>query len=70
MSDPWNLTPRERQTLTLLAEHGTGKIAARVMGISYRTLEKYVERAGEKMGEPHRLRMVVLWDRFARTAQT
>lgn len=66
MNNPWNLTPKQCDTLAALAEVGSHKHAARTLGISYRTVEAHSQIAKLKMGEEQLLPAVVRFDRWKR----
>lgn len=69
--NPWKLTDREQEVLSLVGKTGTSKMAARALGISHRTVEVYLCRVREKMGVAHTLLAAIEWDRyvFRRTAK-
>jgi DNA-binding NarL/FixJ family response regulator len=64
--NPWNLTPRESEVLSALAERGSSKVVAKQIGVSYRTVEKQVRDAKLRMGLEHRTQAIVAWDRWSR----
>ena len=67
--NPWNLPPQQCATLTALAEVGSSKLAAREMGISYKTVEQHIHEAKRNMGIEHRLTAVVAYDRWKRAQE-
>ena len=58
------LTRREREVLSALAEFGADKVAARHLGLSFRTVEHYLASAKKKIGIPHTVVAVVAYDRY------
>lgn len=63
--NPWNLTNREQTVLLEISRVGSSKLAAKEMGISFRTVEIYLRRAREKMRTHHTVLAVLMWDRYA-----
>lgn len=67
-ANPWGLTVRQAQTLDAMVEHGCPKRAARVLGLSHRTVQNYSEHAAHRMNEGgSRIRCLILWDRWRQT---
>lgn len=68
---PWGLTPAQAAVMDALVEHGTNKAAARVLGISDKTIEQHSTNIGRKMRK-HRFRSqrLIAWDRWRRGAAT
>ena len=66
--NPWGLTDREGEVLDALLEHGTSKYAAKALGLSHRTVEAHLRNIIPKMPAGNKMKVVVLWDRWA-TAQ-
>jgi DNA-binding CsgD family transcriptional regulator len=64
MTDPWGLTPREAEVMTILVEKGSSKAVARVLGISSKTIDIHVTSAVSKMRARNRLDGAVAWDRW------
>ena len=62
--NPWSLTDRECDCLQAVGRCGDSKIAARELGISHRTVEKYLERARQRMNVARTLIAVLKWDRY------
>lgn len=58
--NPFKLTPREQQCLELIVSGLSAKEIARVMNISYRTVEFHVANMKEKMGCKNKAEMIVL----------
>lgn len=64
--NPWGLPPREAEAMTLLADTGSSKLAADRMGLSPKTVDALVCRAGGRIGARTRMQAIVLWDRARR----
>jgi FixJ family two-component response regulator len=62
--NPWKLSAREETVLTTLSKVGTAKLAAKEIGISFRTVEIYLRRARDKMQTQSTLIAVLMWDRY------
>lgn len=62
--NPWSLTDREVEMLSQIAQSGSAKKAARVLGVSDRTVEEYVRRARRKMNVAHTILAVLMLDRL------
>ena len=62
----WKLTDREAQSMDAIVEAGSSKLAAKVMGLSHRTVELYLDRAKKKMQTGHMVTAAVMWDRSQR----
>ena len=67
-SDPWNLSPGQREALQACIDHLCEKRAADALGRSAKTISAQRVRAREKMGARNRLEMILMWDRFSRGA--
>jgi DNA-binding CsgD family transcriptional regulator len=67
VNNPWNLTEREQEVLSAIAEHGTDKRAARCLGISHRTVEHHIATARARMGIKDRTSAVLAFDRSQRS---
>lgn len=65
-NNPWGLTPREIETMTLLTECGCSKQVADRMGVSGKTVDKFVVNAMRRIGARTRMQVVVMWDRSQR----
>jgi DNA-binding CsgD family transcriptional regulator len=65
MSNPWNLTARETEVLTLVADLGCSKLASRAAAISSKTVDIHMTNVIAKMGARNRLQAAVKWDRWA-----
>lgn len=65
-SNPWGLTEAQCATLESLAMAWSSKQAARLNGISHKTIEQHIHTAKKRMGIPHRLGAVLEWDRWKR----
>lgn len=69
MSLPRRFTDRELDVLEVMVRddvQGNGKLAARALGVSIKTVEVHVANICEKMGVNSRLAMVLKWDRHQR----
>lgn len=66
MTNPWHLTPRQVDVLRALVDTGSDKGAARLLGLSPRTAQRYMETVRKKMGKPKRLLCAIEWDRWER----
>ncbi|MCX7004112.1 MAG: response regulator transcription factor [bacterium] len=55
-----NLTPRERQTLQLLAEGNTMKRISQHLGVSVKTIETYRQSIGHKLGVHSMVQLIKL----------
>lgn len=64
MSNPWDLSEREGQVLTALAEHGCSKLAGHALGISPKTVDVHMQHCMVHMGARNRLQAVLMWDRW------
>lgn len=65
--NPWNLTPREVEALSLMIDNaGAVKIAADRMGISFKTADTFLGRARDRMGARTRFEALIQFDRWAR----
>lgn len=65
-TNPWGLSRREVQCITMVIEEGRAQQAALKVGISIRTIEKFLERCRKKMGVLSTLQAAILWDRHLR----
>lgn len=67
----WGLTRRERETFQAVIDEGCNKGAARVMGISVRTVEAHLlsglAKTDAGYGYPARIRALIAFDRATRT---
>lgn len=66
MSNPWGITARESQVLNLMCEKGSGKIAARELGISDITVSRHLAHAAARVGARTRTLLILEWDRWTR----
>lgn len=66
MSDPWGLSPRESQVITLLVEQGGNKAVARTLDMNTNTVASHLNRVCKKMGVKERLHAALKWDRYSR----
>jgi FixJ family two-component response regulator len=64
--NPWGLTPRESEVMSLLVTTGMEKIVAADLGISVKTVAELMRRAKGKMKAKTRLLAVLEWDRWQR----
>lgn len=64
-----DLSPREAETLAMIADGHTAKETARKLGISHRTVEIHVANAGAKLGARNQTHAAVLWARAQQTAR-
>lgn len=62
------LTDRQEEIFGFLADGLTSKEVAKLLGISFRTVEVHILRAQERFGVHSRLQAVILWDRARREA--
>lgn len=63
--NPWGLTQRQAEVLDAVIKTGSQKGAARVLGVSAKTVEGFCDRAAESMEcRGDRLRRYILWDRY------
>ena len=68
MSNPWNLTKREEEVLSLMLENaGAVKIAADRLGISFKTADTFLGRAKKRMGARTRFEALIQFDRWNRS---
>jgi molybdate transport repressor ModE-like protein len=65
---PFNLTDRQAEIVDAIVQHGSTKLAARQLGISYRTVEGVMGHIRDKMRAPNRVRTVIEWGRARREA--
>ena len=67
MINPWNLTPKQAQTVAALICNGANaKKAGRLLGCTARTVNINVERAKKRMGVATKFDLLVTWDRWVR----
>ncbi|MBX7549136.1 helix-turn-helix transcriptional regulator [Streptomyces sp. NPDC004232] len=59
-AEPFSLTPRERQVLSLLAAGGTYREIARNLGVSRHTVDTYLRRLRTKTGSANRTQLIML----------
>lgn len=64
--NPWGLTAAQAAVVQATVDQGCNKAAARSLGLSIKTVEAHLTSARNKMRERNRIRMVILWDRWAR----
>lgn len=64
--DPWGMTSQQTAVLQTICETGSTKGAARVLGLSSKTVEEHFRRAKAKFGVSQRLICLLEWDRWAR----
>jgi DNA-binding CsgD family transcriptional regulator len=64
MRNPWNLSPRQVQTLQMAAAGLTSKEIGRELGLSHKTVDVHFDRLMETMQARNRLHAVLLWDRL------
>lgn len=62
--NPWDLTPRQADTMDAMCEHGCHKLAARALGLSASTLQANIFDANRKMGSLLGVRKYIVWDRW------
>lgn len=60
------LTAAERKTLDAVIQHGMAKSAAKVLGISFKTVEVHMQRSRDKTGFTNSIPMLIAFDRLAR----
>lgn len=69
MSDrdnPWNLTPRQCDTLDALIETGCDKRAADMLGVSVKRVSQHLINARARMRGLNRMQAILEWDRYTR----
>jgi DNA-binding CsgD family transcriptional regulator len=64
VTNPSNITEREGQVLSALAEHGCSKLAVRSLHIETQTVNNHVLHAMRRMHCRGQLAAVVRWDRW------
>jgi hypothetical protein len=66
--NPWGLSAGMARVMDALLEHGNGKTAARVLGVSVKTVEEQCRQARKRMGTRRfdRTTPLLLWDRWRR----
>jgi DNA-binding CsgD family transcriptional regulator len=57
----YDLSPREEQAIRLLAEGGTDKTIARVLGNHFHTVRDQIQSARVKLGAKTRSHLIALW---------
>lgn len=64
--NPWGLSAGQARVLDALLQHGNGKMAARALGVSPKTVEEQCRQARRKMATARydRLTALLLWDRW------
>ena len=66
----WNLRPREREAIEAVIESGSNKGAARILGVSVKTIDVYLTEAIRKSEagsfSSGRLHMLLAYDRSTR----
>ena len=62
--DPWGLTPRQREALSLLAKHGHQDGAADEMGVWKSCFQRHIYDARDRMGARTPTQALVAWVRF------
>lgn len=68
MSDPWGLTPRQRDVLNALVSTGCNKRVARELGMELKTVEGHMCQIRRAMGV-NRVLAALWWDRWKRAGQ-
>lgn len=63
-ANPWNLTPQQAAVMDAVCIHGCQKAAAKVLGLSIKTVEAHAQHAGESMGMDGKLLKYIHWDRW------
>jgi DNA-binding CsgD family transcriptional regulator len=66
MKNPWNLSEREAEVLSLVADLGCSKLAATAASISPKTVDIHMARSMAKMKARNRLQAVLMLDRWNR----
>lgn len=69
MTNPWNLTGRECDTIEAVVKMGSAKLAAREIGVAPKTVEIFMHSVRQKMGVHHTVIAAVAYDRFIRGAR-
>ncbi len=64
-----HVTPAQGRVLDALARTGTTKGAAKVLGVSPRTVEMHASTAAFRLGVRNRLLAVLKWDRLVRAGE-
>jgi DNA-binding CsgD family transcriptional regulator len=62
--NPWYLSEREAEVLSLVAELGCSKSVSRVAGIEPKTVDLHMAKVISKMGAKNRLQAAIKWDRW------
>lgn len=65
-TNPWKLSRREAECIAMVIAEGRAQQAADKVGISVRTIEKFLTRVRVKMNVLSTLQAAVLWDRHVR----
>lgn len=68
LADPWGLTACEAKALKAIVKGGSLLGAARLLGLSNKTVEEHSHKARLKMGVDTTLLAVLTWDRHYRAA--
>lgn len=66
--NPWRLTGADCEMLTRMANGEEVEEIAEALNIHPRTIKTRIARACQKTGALNRLHLVVMWDRFNRSA--
>lgn len=70
MKNKWELTVRQEEILSLMAEHAlTSKEVAHRLGLSFKTVDVHVDRAIDRMQARSRTHALLMWDRARREAE-
>ena len=67
-TEPGGLTARQAEVADAIVKHGSTKLAARELGISWRTVENTMLVIKNKLGTPNQIRTAIAWDRLRRQA--
>lgn len=65
MTNPWNLTPREAEVLTAMAETGLDKLVADRLGITQQRVSQIMRSAMDRIGVRTPMQAVVAYDRWS-----
>lgn len=65
--NPWGLAPSEVRLMEAVVQVGHYKKAARLVGLTPKTVECYMRDIRRKMDIDHQIVAVVTWDRWSRS---
>lgn len=64
--NPWGITNGEARALDAVIATGSHKLAARELGLSFRTIETLAQCARNRMGKVPLIQACIQWDRWNR----